>query len=770
MSNKIATNIFALKGLPIWVNYNADKESGYYKIPINPKDGKSAATNKPDTWTNYDYAIGKSDHVGFVLSSNVSDNYRIVVIDIDGLDKHTVTNPLQDDIVSMFVGTYAEETPSGKGLHIVFAISNEAFDRYKKGIDNSCYHTKNVSNSLECYVTGATNRYLTFTGNKIGDTDDILLMDDVFWSFMDKYMSKTTVPLKHIGSNKEETLPIVVKDSDTSNITIADIMRVVYSKMESNPKLASLFYDNDPNMYNNDHSRGDLMLCYQLAKALDTYDAAVIDKAFRLSKMYRDKWERKDYSRVTINKAISFIKNNRVPSPNQVDCVMVYDDDHKKYEICRHLCVKAVKYDNIFKFIKSRNAADKIIVYRNGVYKDERKIDFKKRIKSSIISRLDKQEYKYCTAEYVDKIYDELMLEDDVYVDESLINADEDIINFKNGLLNIDTMQLSPHTPEVLCTIQIPADYTNQDTDTPVWDAFITDFTDGNKELEILILQYIGLCISNVYAYRYKKMMLLYGPGDTGKSLLIKFVQQLIGLDNCTAGGLDTLEARFGAGGLYHKRLYASADLSSTKLKELKVFKQAVGGDYITLEEKYKDPITFIYNGVFLFSSNNLPSFSGDLGDHVYNRFIIVPANKVIPVARQDKNLIDKLLAEASCICYKALKQLKPTITAGYKFDIPAICLDYQKKHKYDNNDYEQFIDECFEIVNSECEIIPSAEVHQIMRNWFLYNADVKPKSMQLRAYLENKGVVWHKSNGTRMYKKIRLSEGAKPYQINDND
>ena len=39
------------------------------------------------------------------------------------------------------------------------------------------------------------------------------------------------------------------------------------------------------------------------------------------------------------------------------------------------------------------------------------------------------------------------------------INADENIINFKNGVLNLSTGDMHPHSPHFLSTIQIPCDY-----------------------------------------------------------------------------------------------------------------------------------------------------------------------------------------------------------------------------------------------------------------------------------------------------------------------
>lgn len=92
-------------------------------------------------------------------------------------------------------------------------------------------------------------------------------------------------------------------------------------------------------------------------------------------------------------------------------------------------------------------------------------------------------------------------------------------------------------------------------------------------------MEYIGAVLSNVPGYRFKKALILYGPGDTGKSQLHELIQHLVGLFNCHTLDLDKMERRFGAAQVFGKRLVGSGDLPSGKIKELAVFKALTGGD-----------------------------------------------------------------------------------------------------------------------------------------------------------------------------------------------
>lgn len=55
------------------------------------------------------------------------------------------------------------------------------------------------------------------------------------------------------------------------------------------------------------------------------------------------------------------------------------------------------------------------------------------------------------------------------------LDADENIINFQNGVLHLDTMELTEHTPDLLSTIQIPCDWNPFAASTPVFDNFMSN-------------------------------------------------------------------------------------------------------------------------------------------------------------------------------------------------------------------------------------------------------------------------------------------------------
>lgn len=134
--------------------------------------------------------------------------------------------------------------------------------------------------------------------------------------------------------------------------------------------------------------------------------------------------------------------------------------------------------------------------------------------------------------------------------------------------------ELLPHTPECLSTIQIPCDWKDTPAPTPIFDKYLQTLINSDKAVAQLLMEFIGVCISNVKGWRMKKALFLVGAGDTGKSQLKSLVERLLGNDNFIGIDLKEIEARFGTGAIYGTRLAGSSDMSFLSVDELKTFKQ----------------------------------------------------------------------------------------------------------------------------------------------------------------------------------------------------
>ena len=331
-------------------------------------------------------------------------------------------------------------------------------------------------------------------------------------------------------------------------------------------------------------------------------------------------------------------------------------------------------------------------VYENGVYKIH-DINMLHGVVKQFIADYNEELVKMNTV----KETVQLILSDLDYLSQDDLNAREDIINFQNGFLQVSgsSVTLLPHDPKVLSTIQIPCNWSDKEIATPVFDKYLNTLTNGDEDIKQLLLQFMGVAISNVKGWRTKKSLFLVGDGNTGKSQIKSLTERLLGKGNYIGIDLSDIEARFGTGAIYGTRLAGSSDMSFMSVSELKAFKKITGGDALFMEFKGQQAFTATYGGLLWFCMNKLPKFSGDTGRWVYDRIMVVECNNVIPLEKQNKQLLDKMYAEREGIVQKCVKALQTVITNGYKFSEPESVSVARSEYQATNSTVLTFAEEC---------------------------------------------------------------------------
>ena len=123
------------------------------------------------------------------------------------------------------------------------------------------------------------------------------------------------------------------------------------------------------------------------------------------------------------------------------------------YDIVHPILEEYVMKNYQFKFVRDLNLNNaRIYLYDNGVYKWISENEFKGKIASLIPSFFRR-------SKDIDEVYKLLLLENDLYIDNSELNKYENLICFKNGVLNLDTMKIEDHNPKNNFSIQIPYSY-----------------------------------------------------------------------------------------------------------------------------------------------------------------------------------------------------------------------------------------------------------------------------------------------------------------------
>jgi P4 family phage/plasmid primase-like protien len=178
-------------------------------------------------------------------------------------------------------------------------------------------------------------------------------------------------------------------------------------------------------------------------------------------------------------------------------------------------------------------------------------------------------------------------------------------INVKNGLLNIYTKELKPHTPSFVSLIQYPVEY-DPKAKCPIWDSCMADWMSGPEQEEktTLLKQFCGYTLTS--SMQHDKALFMVGDGGNGKSTFIDTISMIIGREGTSHIDLESLYGQFGMAGLMGKRLNVIEEVRGNYYESNKL-KKLISGETVTIDMKYKDQFTFRPQAKFVFSVNLLP-------------------------------------------------------------------------------------------------------------------------------------------------------------------
>jgi len=271
------------------------------------------------------------------------------------------------------------------------------------------------------------------------------------------------------------------------------------------------------------------------------------------------------------------------------------------------------------------------------------------------------------------------------------INVNPYLLNFENGMYNLQTDELLPHDPNILSTIRLGGSY-NPTAECPLFLRYLSDVL---PETEIpLIQEILGYLL--VPINKAQKSFVMVGKPESGKSTLLYVAQDLLlRKDNVSNLTWQDLDEKFATVQLFGKLANIFADLPAKEIRETGTFKAITGEDYISAQHKFKDYFSFKPFVRLLFSCNNVPKNVSDRSDGFYRRLIIVRFDHTVPDSKKDGDLKDKLMLEKDGIIAWAMVGLKRLIENKFKFSETDRTRAELNQYKADNSSALAFVNEC---------------------------------------------------------------------------
>lgn len=226
---------------------------------------------------------------------------------------------------------------------------------------------------------------------------------------------------------------------------------------------------------------------------------------------------------------------------------------------------------------------------------------------------------------------------------------DPNYIVFRNGRLDIRTMEFADNDPLVFQTSYLNFNYDRYNTHCPNFEKYLESVSGGDPDIKELMLQthgYIASCSMDA-----KSFFLFIGEGDTGKSLTIGLDTMFFPNDFVSTIELQALGDKFSTGNLANVRLNVGGDLPNKPLTPdvVKHVKGITGNDMMTAEKKFVQPFSFKPTCKLVFATNH-PLVLQQRDDQFCERLVVIPFDNKIPKDRQDHDLLNKLRDELPAI------------------------------------------------------------------------------------------------------------------------
>ncbi|MDM2349086.1 phage/plasmid primase, P4 family [Mycobacteroides abscessus] len=191
-------------------------------------------------------------------------------------------------------------------------------------------------------------------------------------------------------------------------------------------------------------------------------------------------------------------------------------------------------------------------------------------------------------------------------VDESPL-FDEPLLCVENGVVNLESGELLPHSPDYLMTTRFSVQYDPQAT-CPLFDSWLSESTTirGRDQTDVL-LDVVSQIID--YTRLPERAPFLFGPTRSGKSTFLELLMKLVGTRSVSGVKMQDLESdQFALADLYGKRINIDADVSDEYVPSVANLKRLTGRDPVQANMKYGRRFAFVNQALPIFSGNTLPT------------------------------------------------------------------------------------------------------------------------------------------------------------------
>jgi len=312
-----------------------------------------------------------------------------------------------------------------------------------------------------------------------------------------------------------------------------------------------------------------------------------------------NKWQ--DYNpEITRNKVYDLLnKYGNKPNPLWTDTKIrerfLLLLNSKQRDEATELLVNTLRERNTFYTTRNDEKAE-IWIYADGIYVPEGRTYIREELRTLLKEAFTAQLATQVTAK----------IEADSYIDaeEFFSNNSVNEIAVENGILNIETKQLTNFTPDKIFFQKIQVTYDPKVTCEKI-DSFFRDILTWEDDITSMF-ELFGFCLKKEYFI--EKSFMFLGEGRNGKSKCLELLKRFLGPNNVVNIPLQKFERdQYSEAELLNKLANLAGDLSEQTINYTGTFKSLTGRDIISASRKYKTMVHFTNFAKQIFATNKLP-------------------------------------------------------------------------------------------------------------------------------------------------------------------
>lgn len=345
-------------------------------------------------------------------------------------------------------------------------------------------------------------------------------------------------------------------------------------------------------------------------------------------------------------------------------------------------------------------------------------------------------------------------------------DAEPFLLNTPDGVVDLLTGEIAPHTPEGLHT-RMTAVGVDPSLACPKWLRFLAYTFAGDPELIGFVQRMAGYSATGKVTHH--ALPFLFGSGANGKSVFMEVLMRVLGdyassapADFLLLGGREDESAVARLSGL---RLVACSEVGpEARFNEQKV-KLLTGGDQLTARFLFQNHFTFEPTHHLWLMGNHLPRVTAG-GDSFWRRVRMVPFTRTVPEAERIEGLADQLVREEGpAILAWIIEGARRQVTGlAEPAGVKAATRDYAEEEDH----LGRFIEERVRFGGGDLVRVSTADMRHVYEQWCFAEGEKPIASNVFGRELKARGAGSAKSNGRRVYTNVTLMSADRPADSTD--